>query len=147
MFSEMRYSTISYKCNLPFIDLTHTSALQAHIQVLRFGAQKIFLGRQDFCFYCMFKSNFSGDTNLWGCTKRLGGITPECPPWLRACCSNVKAQIFLPTHGCFRRWTRVTYYSVWFRLRTVLVDCDGLNDNWCILNCSALWSSHRLRHF
>ena len=40
-----------------------------------------FLGEQDFCFYYMFKTNFSGRNKIWGGHKRnLGGITPEYPP-------------------------------------------------------------------
>ena len=29
---------------------------------------------QDFCFYCMFKTNFSGRNKIWG------GTAPKCPP-------------------------------------------------------------------
>ena len=44
-----------------------------------------FFGGQGFCFYYMFKTTFSGQKKMWGGTKKLGGIVPECPPWLRAC--------------------------------------------------------------
>jgi len=66
----------------------HTFMLfrQARSQVSRFGgAQYIFRGKNP-CFYCMFKSNFSGRNKiLVGAQKKFGGTAPECPPWLRAC--------------------------------------------------------------
>jgi len=30
------------------------------------GGQKIFLRGKDFCFYYMFKTNFSGHNKIWG---------------------------------------------------------------------------------
>jgi len=52
---------------------------QARRQVSIFGgAQYIFRG-QDFCFYCVFKTFFSG------CNKMWGALPPHAPPWLRAC--------------------------------------------------------------
>jgi len=44
----------------------------ARSQVFRFLAEKI-LGRQDFCFYFMFKTIFSGHNTI------CGGTAPECP--------------------------------------------------------------------
>jgi len=52
---------------------------QARSQVSRFGgAQYIFRGH-DFCFYYMFKTNFSGRNKIWGTQKKF-----NAPPWLRA---------------------------------------------------------------
>jgi len=39
--------------------------------------ENTFLGGQDFCFYYMYKTNFSGRNNIWGGTKEILG---ECPP-------------------------------------------------------------------
>jgi len=38
--------------------------------------QNTFLGGQDFCFYYMFKTNFSGRNNIWGGTKEIWGNAP-----------------------------------------------------------------------
>jgi len=51
---------------------------KARSQVLRFGGKYI-LGGKRFCFYCMFKANFSWQNKFWGSTTR------ECSPWLQAC--------------------------------------------------------------
>jgi len=53
---------------------------QARSQVLRFGGQNAFLGRQDFCFYLMFKKSFLGTTQFGGAQKYLRGTAHECLP-------------------------------------------------------------------
>ena len=57
-----------------------------------------FLGGQDFCFYYMFKTNFSERNKIWGAQKKFGVHCPRMPPWLRACWCNY-------------------YYYWWFTLR------------------------------
>jgi len=47
---------------------------QAGSQVLRFGGENILVRRQDFSFYYMFKTNFSGHHKIWESTA------PECLP-------------------------------------------------------------------
>ena len=42
------------------------------------------LGGKYFCFYYMFKRNFSGHKTFWG-HKSWEGTAGECPSWLRAC--------------------------------------------------------------
>jgi len=54
---------------------------QAPSQVLRFGGKYI-LGRQEFCFYYMFKNFFSGHTKIWGSTKNKEELLPNAPRWL-----------------------------------------------------------------
>ena len=39
-----------------------------------------FLGGHDFCFYYMFKTNFSGRNKIWGEQRNLGGHGPRIPP-------------------------------------------------------------------
>jgi len=51
--------------------------------------QNTFLGGHDFCFYYIFKTNFSGNKKIWGVTKEiLGGTTPECSPVAMGLCSS-----------------------------------------------------------
>jgi len=45
---------------------------QARRQVSRFGGAYI-LGGDDFCFYYMFKTTFSGRNKIWGDTKEIWG--------------------------------------------------------------------------
>jgi len=53
-------------------------SLQARSQVLRFGGKYIFR-REYFCFYYMFKTNFSGHNKIReGHKKILGGPAREC---------------------------------------------------------------------
>jgi len=40
---------------------------------------------QNFCFYLVFKKNFSGHNKLWGEQKHLVVTATECPSWLRTC--------------------------------------------------------------
>jgi len=39
-----------------------------------------FLGGHDFCFYYMFKTNFSGRNKIWGEQKKFRGELPPMPP-------------------------------------------------------------------
>jgi len=52
---------------------------QALRHVLRFGGNT-HLGQQDFCFYYMFETTFSGHNKIRGTQKDLGGIASEWPP-------------------------------------------------------------------
>jgi len=54
--------------------------MQARSQVLRFGEANYILGWQDFSFYYMFETNFSGHKKIWGAHKKLGGHCPRNPP-------------------------------------------------------------------
>jgi len=47
-------------------------------QVLRFWEAKQFLVGQDFCFYYIFKTNFSEHNNIWEVTKMWEGTASEC---------------------------------------------------------------------
>jgi len=51
---------------------------QARSQVLRFGGAKYIFRGHDFCVYCIFKTNFSGNKKIWGSQKKFGGTAPEC---------------------------------------------------------------------
>jgi len=64
-----------YKFQL--INTKRTSSNTRFDQILRLGGNT-FLRGQDFSFYYMFKTNFSGH-NI------IGSTAPECPLWLRAC--------------------------------------------------------------
>ena len=69
--------------------------------------QNTFLGGHDFCFYCTFKTNFSGNNKILGSRQKFGGALPQnTPPWLRACVTRVLRK---PV-----RWFRVkcTFISV-----------------------------------
>jgi len=54
-------------CDRP-VSVQHSD--QARGQVFRFG-RKYILGCQDFCFYCMFKTNFSGHNTISGYCLRM----------------------------------------------------------------------------
>jgi len=46
--------------------------------------QNTFLGGHDFCFYDIFKTNFSGNKKIWGNTKEIWGKLPlNALTWLR----------------------------------------------------------------
>ena len=63
-------------------------------RVLRFRRKYIFLG-QDFSFYYMFKTNFSGHKKILG-HKKLGSTTPDCP-----------LATGLPVKQTFRTWIKI----------------------------------------
>jgi len=63
---------------------------QACSQVLRFGGELHIKGN-DFCFYCMFKTIFSGHnkskrgtTKVRGAQQNWGAVHPNASTWLRA---------------------------------------------------------------
>jgi len=45
-----------------------------------FGGAQYILGGQDFCFYYMLKTNFSGRNKIWGATKEIWGALPPNAP-------------------------------------------------------------------
>jgi len=51
---------------------------QARSQVLRFGRQNAHLEGQDFCFYCMFETIFSGHNKIWG-AQSTWALPPNAP--------------------------------------------------------------------
>jgi len=53
---------------------------QARSQVLRFGGKNELLGWQDFCFYCIFKTNFSRLNKIWEEQKKIGRNCPRMAP-------------------------------------------------------------------
>jgi len=67
-------------------------------QVSRFGGHNTFLEGQDFGFYSMFKTNFSGRNKIWG------ALPPNAPPWLR---SWIGQQWFYRI--CRIRWLRFKF--------------------------------------
>jgi len=50
--------------------------------------QNKFLGRRDFCFYRIFKTNFLGQENLAGSKRNLGDTAPKCAPVPTGLCSR-----------------------------------------------------------
>ena len=55
------------------------SCRQARSQVLKLGGWYKFLGGQDFCFYYMFKPNFSGHNKISGAQKIFGALFLNAP--------------------------------------------------------------------
>jgi len=54
-------------------------------RVLRFGGKIHFLGGKASVPIICLKQLFLGRKKCGEAQKKLGGIVPECPPWLRAC--------------------------------------------------------------
>jgi len=64
-----------------------------------------FLGGQDFCYYYMFKTNFSGRNKTWGAQKKFWeALTPNAPQWLRTCGHPVCRH---PITCCQTPWTNM----------------------------------------
>jgi len=57
-----------------------TTEWQTRSQILRFRGGKIHFTRGNFCFYYMFKTNFSGHNQIWGGTKQIWGDLPTNAP-------------------------------------------------------------------
>jgi len=48
-----------------------TNTLQARNQFSRFGGVQYIFRGNNFCFYYMFKTNFSGHNKIWAGTKEI----------------------------------------------------------------------------
>ena len=78
---ESELSVLLNDCGSNCLVLKH-----ARSRVLRFEGGNTFLGRQDFCFCYMFKTNFSGHKTTWETRKIFGGaLPPNASPWPPAC--------------------------------------------------------------
>jgi len=92
---EIRLGICIYKTSLLHRSDDYIGFTQARSQVLSFrGAKCIFRGH-DFCFYYIFKTNFSGNTKIWGAQKKFGGHCPECSPVATDLVSKQAAPTFL----------------------------------------------------
>jgi len=72
---ESELSVLLNDCGSNCLVLKH-----ARSRVLRFEGGNTFLGRQDFCFCYMFKTNFSGHKTTWETRKIFGGHCPRMLP-------------------------------------------------------------------
>ena len=71
------------------LQFVFVSPLNVHLGQTRslglkvWGGHKTFLVGQDFVFVIYFNKKCSWQNKIWRITKNLGGITPECLPWLQ----------------------------------------------------------------
>jgi len=66
-----------------FVGLRPQTKHQTPRPVARFQdlvGHNTFLGGQDFCFYYMFETNFSGRNQIWADTKEIWGALPSNAP-------------------------------------------------------------------